>query len=239
MVEDGADIIDIGGQSTRPGSNPVSPDEEIRRVLPVVRRLIGEIRLPAAISVDTNRAVVARAALEAGAHIVNDISGLRDDPAIASVVAEFGAGLVVMHIQGMPRTMQQDPHYDDLLGEVTEYLRSSIIRALSTGIPRERVWIDPGIGFGKTLEHNLELLNRLDELRSLGCAILVGTSRKSFIGRLLAPLHEGTVPPPEQRVIGGGATVAMNIARGASIVRVHDVRETVEVARVTDAIVRS
>jgi dihydropteroate synthase len=134
--------------------------------------------------------------------------------------------------------MQQDPHYDDLLGEVTAYLRAAVGVAESAGIPRERVWVDPGIGFGKTIEHNLELLNRLDELRSLGCAILVGTSRKSFIGRLLAPPKD-SLPPPEARVVGSGATVAVGVARGASIVRVHDVRHSVEVVRVADAIVRS
>jgi dihydropteroate synthase len=239
MVEEGADIIDIGGMSTRPGSDPVSLEEELRRVIPVVRKLLVNKSLPAAISVDTIRSEVARSALDAGVHIVNDISGLRDDPAIAAAVAEHEAGLVVMHIQGTPRTMQQDPHYDDLLGEVTSYLRAAVRSAELAGIPRERVWVDPGIGFGKTLEHNLELLNRLDELRSLGCAILVGTSRKGFIGRLLAPLVGGNPPPPQERVVGSGATVALSIARGASIVRVHDVRHAVEVARVADAIVRA
>ncbi|HET9496006.1 MAG TPA: dihydropteroate synthase [Chloroflexia bacterium] len=239
MVEEGADIVDVGGQSTRPGSEPVSPEEEIRRVIPVIERLSRDARLPAAISIDTNRAEVARAALEAGAHIVNDISGLRDDPAIAQAVAAHGAGLVVMHIQGTPQTMQKNPHYDDLLGEVIGYLRRSMRVAEMAGIPRERVWVDPGIGFGKSMEHNLELLNRLDELRSLGCAILVGTSRKSFIGRLLAPLYGGDAPAPAERVTGSGATVALSIARGASVVRVHDVRHTVEVARIADAIVRS
>jgi dihydropteroate synthase len=211
----------------------------LRRVIPVVRRLAGESRLDAAISVDTNRAEVARAALEAGAHIVNDISGLRDDPTIAHVASRYGAGLVVMHIQGTPETMQQNPQYKDLMGEVTQYLRKAVDIAERAGIPRERVWVDPGIGFGKTVDHNIELLNRLEELRSLGCAILVGTSRKGFIGRLLAPLHGGTAPAPEARVTGSGATVALSIARGASIVRVHDVRHTVEVARVADAIIRA
>jgi dihydropteroate synthase len=239
MVEEGADIIDIGGMSTRPGSDPVSLEEELRRVIPVVRKLLVNKSLPAAISVDTIRSEVARSALDAGVHIVNDISGLRDDPAIGAAVAEHEAGLVVMHIQGTPRTMQQDPHYDDLLGEVTSYLRAAVRSAELAGIPRERVWVDPGIGFGKSLEHNLELLNRLDELRSLGCAILVGTSRKGFIGRLLAPLVGGNPPPPQERVVGSGATVALSIARGASIVRVHDVRHAVEVARVADAIVRA
>jgi dihydropteroate synthase len=213
--------------------------EELRRVVPVVERLAADPGFGASISVDTNRAAVARAALEAGAHIVNDISGLRDDPKIAEFAADYGAGLVVMHIQGTPRTMQQDPHYDDLLGEVTAYLREAVRRAELAGIPSERIWVDPGIGFGKTLEHNLQLLNRLDELRSLGCPILVGTSRKGFIGRLLAPVNGGTAPPPAERVTGTGATTALAIARGASVVRVHDVRHTIEVARVADAIVRA
>jgi dihydropteroate synthase len=239
MVAEGADIIDVGGQSTRPGSEPVPLGEELRRVVPVVERLAAHPGFGAAISVDTNHAAVARAALEAGAHIVNDISGLRDDPKIAEFATDYGAGLVVMHIRGTPLTMQQDPHYDDLLGEVTAYLREAVRWAEVAGIPSERIWIDPGIGFGKTVEHNLQLLNRLDELRSLGCAILVGTSRKRFIGRLLAPVNGGAAPPPAERVIGTGATTALAIARGASVVRVHDVRHTIEVARVADAVVRA
>lgn len=238
MQAEGADILDVGGQSTRPGSDPVSPEEEIHRVIPVVERLVSPDGVPLPLSVDTSRAEVAEAALKAGAHIINDITGLRDEPEIADVVAHHNARLVLMHIQGTPRDMQLHPHYDDLLGEVIAYLRTGIKRATEAGIPRSRIWVDPGIGFGKALDHNLELLRRLSELRSLGCAILVGTSRKSFIGRTLARERGGELPPPHERIVGTGATVAVSIANGASIVRVHDVAPTVEIARITDAIVR-
>jgi dihydropteroate synthase len=238
MKEEGADILDVGGMSTRPGSDPVPVEEEIRRVLPVIERLAGPQGAGLPISVDTYRAEVARAALDAGALIINDITGLHHDPALARLAAERGAGLVLMHIRGTPKTMQENPHYDDLLGEVTAYLREGVDRAVSCGVNKERIWVDPGIGFGKTLEHNLELLRRLGELRSLGCAILVGTSRKSFIGRVLAPLRGGELPPPSERVVGTGATLAVSIAHGADIVRVHDVAHAVQVVRVADAIVR-
>jgi dihydropteroate synthase len=238
MAAEGADILDIGGQSTRPGAEAISVADELSRVVPVIARLRGEDALDLPISIDTTRAVVAQAALEAGANIVNDISGLRDEPELAAIAARHGAGLILMHIQGTPRTMQENPHYDDLLGEVTAYLREGIEKAIQAGVPRERIWIDPGIGFGKTVNHNLELLRRLSELRVLGYPILVGTSRKGFIGRILAPLHGGDAPPAAQRVAGTGATIALSIAHGADIVRVHDVAPAVEVARVTDAIVR-
>jgi dihydropteroate synthase len=243
MAQEGADLVDIGGQSTRPGSEPVDIEEELDRVLPVVQRLRGKAQdsegaFPLPISVDTNRAGVARAALEAGADIINDISGLSDDPTIAKVAAEYDAGLVLMHMQGTPRTMQLNPHYDDLLGEVTAYLLAGIDKAIAAGVSRQSLWVDPGIGFGKTLDHNLELLRRLAELKVLGCPILVGTSRKSFIGKILASVHGGQAPGPDARVVGTGATVALSIANGADIVRVHDVAHAVEVARVADAIVR-
>jgi dihydropteroate synthase len=238
MAREGADLLDIGGQSTRPGSEPVSVQEELDRVIPLVRRLRGAPPLPLPLSVDTNRASVAKAALEAGADIINDISGLRDDPKIAVVVAKYDAGLVLMHIQGTPDTMQQNPHYENLLAEVIEYLHAGIGRAIEGGVSLDSIWVDPGIGFGKTIEHNLELLRRLGELRVLGCPILVGTSRKGFIGRILAPLHGGEPPRPADRVIGTGATVAISIANGADIVRVHDVAHAMEVVRVADAIVR-
>jgi dihydropteroate synthase len=238
MAAEDADILDIGGQSTRPGSEPVPVEEEMRRVLPLIEMLIapGGVLLP--ISVDTSRAAVAEAALNAGAHIINDITGLRDEPEIAGIVAKHGAGLVLMHIKGTPRTMQQHPHYDDLLAEVIAYLRDAADRALAAGVKQNRIWIDPGIGFGKTMAHNLELLRRLRELRSLGYPILVGTSRKGFIGRILAEVKGGEMPPPEDRVTGTGATIAISIANGADIVRVHDVEQAVQVARVTDAIVK-
>jgi dihydropteroate synthase len=238
MHAEGADILDIGGQSTRPGSEPVPVEEELRRVLPVIERLAAPDGVPLPLSIDTNRAAVAEAALQAGAYIVNDITGLRDDPGIAEVAARRDAGLVLMHIQGTPRTMQQNPRYDDLLGEVILYLRQGIDTAVRAGVNRERIWVDPGIGFGKTLEHNLELLRRLGELRSLGCPVLVGTSRKSFIGRVLTEAGGGDPPPPTERVVGTGATLAVSISNGANIVRVHDVAHAVQVARVADAIVR-
>jgi dihydropteroate synthase len=239
MSRDGADILDVGGQSTRPGAVTIPVEEELSRVIPVVSRLAAQDGPGLAISVDTNRSSVAEAALRAGAHIVNDISGLRDDPAIADVVARYDAGLVVMHIQGTPATMQVAPHYEDLLGEVIAYLRIAIDRAVAAGVRKERIWVDPGIGFGKTLEHNLELIKRLRELEVLGCPILIGTSRKGFIGRILAPLNNGEPPPPKERVTGTGATLAISIANGANIIRVHDVAPAVQVARVADAIVRS
>ena len=237
MKEEGADILDIGGESTRPGSESVTPEEEMRRVLPLISWLAGTDGVGLPLSVDTRRAEVAEAALDAGAHIVNDITGLRDDPDIAQVVARHSAGLVLMHIKGTPRDMQQDPQYANLLGEVIAYLREGVEKALEAGVPHERIWVDPGIGFGKTLSHNLELLKRLRELSSLRCAIMVGTSRKSFIGRILARELGGELPPPPQRVWGTAATLALSIANGASIVRVHDVAEAVQVCRVADSIV--
>jgi dihydropteroate synthase len=210
----------------------------LRRVLPVIERLNAPDGVPLPISIDTRRSEVARAAVAAGAVIINDITGLRDDPALAEVAAETGAGLVLMHIQGTPRTMQKDPHYDDLLGEVIAFLREGVDKAVSAGVNRERIWVDPGIGFGKTIEHNLELLRRLGELRSLGCGILLGTSRKSFIGRVLAHSPGAEPSPPDERVIGTGATTAIGIANGVEIVRVHDVAYNVQVARIADAIVR-
>ena len=230
MAAAGADILDVGGMSTRPGAEEISEAEEIRRVVPLIRRLVVAVDLP--LSVDTYRAAVADAALGEGAVIANDISGLHAEPALAAVVARHGAALVLMHIQGTPRTMQQHPHYDDLLGEVSAYLRAGQARALAAGIPATHLWADPGIGFGKTLDHNLELLRRLGELRALGMPLLVGTSRKAFIGRILGGR------PPAERVAGTGATLALAIAHGASLVRVHDVGPAVDVARIADAIVR-
>lgn len=230
MVEDGADILDVGGESTRPGAEAVPLEEELRRVIPVIAALAE--RFPVPISVDTYKSAVAREALRAGATIVNDISGLRFDPELAAVAAEAGAAVVVMHIQGTPRTMQQNPHYDDLMTEVCNYLQESTALAEAAGIPRAQVVLDPGFGFGKTVAHNLELLRRLRELTSYGQPILMGTSRKSTIGKVLGDL------PPEERVEGTAATVAIAIQHGADIVRVHDVKEMARVARMTDAIIR-
>jgi len=229
MAAAGADIIDIGGESTRPGAEPLSEEEELRRIIPLIERLSAELSIP--ISVDTYKSAVAIKALQAGASIVNDISGLRFSPDMARVVADFGAALVIMHIRGTPRTMQQDPVYDDVVDEIRSYLEKGVEIAVNGGVDREKVLIDPGIGFGKTLQHNLELLDRLNELRAIGRPILLGTSRKKFIGTVLE------IPEPDQRVDGTAATVAIGIERGACVVRVHDVKRMVQVAQMTDAIV--
>jgi len=223
----GADILDVGGESTRPGAEPVSEQEEIRRVEPVVRGLAAGAGVP--VSIDTSKAAVAAAAIKAGASIVNDVSALRLDPQLGEVVARAGAALVIMHMQGQPRTMQQAPHYDDLLGEVIAELAAGIGRATAAGVDPERIVIDPGIGFGKTLEHNLALLERLGELEVLGRAILVGPSRKAFIGRLLDL-------PAAERVEGTIAACCCAADRGAHVVRVHDVGPVRRALRVADAI---
>ena len=230
MVEDGADIIDIGGESTRPGAEPVPLDEELRRTIPVIEAIASKVDVP--ISIDTYKAEVAKRAIEAGASVVNDISGLRFDPEMASVVAETGAAVVVMHIKGTPRDMQKNPKYQDLFGEIIEYLRGSMEIAKKAGVPEERIIIDPGIGFGKRPEHNLQIINRLDRFSVLGRPILVGPSRKSFIGLILDNL------PPAERVEGTAAAVAISVFKGASIVRVHDVKAMSRVVRVADAIKR-
>lgn len=230
MVADGADILDVGGESTRPGADPVSLDDELARVLPVIEGLSREVDVP--ISIDTYKCSVATVALTKGASIVNDISGLRFDTNMANAVAEAGAAVIAMHIRGTPRDMQKDPKYDDVIGEISEYLEESVALAEVAGLTRDQIVVDPGFGFGKTLEHNLELLRRLREFRSLGCAVMIGTSRKSSIGKLLGDA------PADQRVMGTAATVALAIAAGADIVRVHDVKEMAQVARVADAVVR-
>lgn len=230
MAEEGADIIDIGGESTRPGSEPVSLEEEIERVIPVVRALAKEIPLP--VSIDTYKAEVARRALDAGAAMVNDISGLRFDPAMASTVASYQVPVVVMHIQGRPRDMQKNPVYEALIPEILDHLRRSIRIASDAGISGDLIIVDPGIGFGKTYDHNLEIISNLHALSFLGKPILVGVSRKAFIGKIL-----GDVPPGE-RIEGTAAAVAASIMNGAHMVRVHDVKAMVRVARVVDAIKR-
>lgn len=222
MVGDGADIIDLGGESTRPGYQPVSPGEEIKRVIPVLKRLVREIPVP--ISVDTCKAGVARAALEEGANIINDQWALRYDPEMAGVLARYGAPVVLMH-------NRHDTDYQDLMGEMIRYLEESIAMGLEAGIERGKMIIDPGIGLGKTVEQNLEIMSRLGELECLGLPLLLGTSRKSMIGKILDL-------PVDQRVEGTAATVALGIAYGSDIVRVHDVKEMVRVARMTDAMVR-
>ncbi len=230
LIEEGADIIDVGGESTRPGSEFVSEQEEMDRVLPVIERLSPQTTIP--ISVDTTKAPVARAALEAGAEIVNDVSGLRFDPKVAEVVAAKGAGLVLMHSRGTPKDMQQLPPAENILNEVISGLRESVRVAGERGVLRNNIAIDPGIGFGKTVEQNLELIAKLDQITRefAQFPILIGTSRKSFLGRLLGGA------PADQRLSGSLATVVASVLHGAHIVRVHDVRESVEAVRVADAI---
>jgi dihydropteroate synthase len=223
MLAEGAAIVDVGGESTRPGSDGVSLEEELRRVVPVLERLAGEVP----VSIDTAKAEVARRALELGAVMVNDVTAFRADPAIAEVAAEHGAYVCLMHMQGEPRTMQLDPHYDDVAGEVAAFLEERLAFAVAHGVQEERVCLDPGIGFGKTVEHNLELLRRLDVLVALGRPILVGISRKSSLRRLVG----------SDELLG--ASVAAAVAafeRGASILRVHDVKEHVDALTVAKAL---
>jgi dihydropteroate synthase len=226
MAAEGASILDVGGESTRPGAEPVSPEEELARVEPVVRSLAAG---QAAVSIDTSKATVAEAALDAGAAIVNDVTALRADPAIAGLCADRGSGLVLMHMQGTPRTMQENPTYDDVVEDVKSFLAERLDVALRGGVSEERIWLDPGIGFGKTLEHNLELLRRMDELRALGRPIVVGASRKSFIAAI-----DGS--PVDQRLGGTIAASVLAAARGADVLRVHDVAEVAQALRVADAI---
>lgn len=222
MAAEGADLIDIGGESTRPGAPAVGLQEELDRVMPVVEALRRELDLP--LSVDTTKSAVARAALAAGANFINDISGLRFDPGVAVAVAEADAGVFLMHTRGRPAVMQRRTAYDDLLGEIIDALRESLDAARSAGIPDRRLAVDPGIGFGKDATGNLEILRRLRELLSLGRPVLLGTSRKSFIGRILGQ------DDPAGRLYGTLATVALGVERGARIFRVHDVRATREAA---------
>ncbi len=224
MAAAGADIIDVGGESTRPGSVPISAEEELRRVLPVIERLSDLF-----VSIDTTKAVVAERALGAGARIVNDISALRVDPRMVEVVRDSGAGLVLMHMLGTPETMQAEPHYADVVAEVRGFLASRVAFAIDHGIEKRQIAIDPGIGFGKTVEHNLKLLAHLDDLQTIGCAVMVGTSRKGFIGKVLDR-------EPHERKWGTAATVAWSVAHGANVVRVHDVREMAEVVLMVEAI---
>jgi dihydropteroate synthase len=230
MVEQGADIIDVGGESTRPGSEPVPAEVEIERIAPVIREIASLTEI--VISIDTTKAAVARAALDAGALIVNDISAATFDPEMPSLIAEKSCPAILMHIKGTPKSMQASPVYDDLMGEVCAFLRERLQALVDAGADEKTLMIDPGIGFGKTLDHNLELLRRLKELKSIGRPIVVGTSRKSTIGKVLGDL------PPEQRLEGTAATVALSIVKGADIVRVHDVKEMCRVAKMSDAIVR-
>ncbi len=230
LVDEGADIVDVGGESTRPGSDPVEFDEELRRVVPVIEGL-AKARPGTPISVDTRKPEVAIAALDAGARVVNDITAGRDAK-LLEIVARTGAGIVLMHMLGEPKTMQDDPRYDDVVAEVNEFLRERTEAAVFAGIPEERVCIDPGIGFGKTLDHNLALLRAVPTLRMLGAAVMVGASRKGVIGTLTG------IEDPAARLEGSLAVAVLAAAHGADLVRVHDVEATVRALKVADAVVR-
>jgi dihydropteroate synthase len=224
LAAEGAAILDVGGESTRPGADPVSEEEELRRVVPVVQGLAGVAR----ISIDTSKVTVAAAALDAGADYVNDVTAFRSDPDLAGLVAERGVDCCLMHMLGTPRTMQRDPRYDDVVSEVKAFLEARLAYAVGEGVAEERVMLDPGIGFGKTVEHNLELIRRLDEIVALGRPVVFGVSRKSFLGKL-------TGRDADERAVATAAANVLALERGASIFRVHDVRETVDALTVAAA----
>ncbi len=228
LEEDGADILDIGGESTRPGSDFITLDEELRRVMPVIEGIAGKAGVP--VSIDTTKSEVARRALQAGCAMVNEISAMRLDAEMLPLLVDKGVPFCLMHMQGMPKDMQVEPRYDDVIGEIAAFLRERAQEAIDAGADPSNIMVDPGIGFGKTLEHNLEIVRRLNEFKSLGYVLVLGTSRKSFIGRILDL-------PEDERVEGTAASVSAGIANGADIVRVHDVKEMVRVARLADAIV--
>jgi dihydropteroate synthase len=230
MVEEGADIIDVGGESTRPGAPGVSPEEEISRVIPVIKKLVKKINKP--VSIDTRKSEVAYQALDAGTSIINDISGLEFDQNMAELAGRYNAGVVIMHMKGIPCNMQEKPFYDDVITEIIDKLVSLVRNAEDRGVKKENIIVDPGIGFGKTCSHNLEILGNLSRFKILGKPVLVGTSRKSFIGNILGI-------EPSERIFGTAASVAIAIQNGADIVRVHDIRQIKEAARVADAIVRT
>lgn len=230
MVAEGADLVDVGGESTRPGAAAVPETQELARVVPVIEAIRARFDIP--LSVDTNKSVVAAAAVQAGAEFINDISGFGFDPHMATVAAETGAGVFLMHTRGRPETMQQHTDYTDIVAEVIAVLREAMATATAAGIPREKISVDPGIGFGKSIAGNLDLLRRLGELRVLGQPILLGTSRKGFIGKVLG------VDDPQQRLYGTLATVALGVASGAQLFRVHDVRAARETAQMAWAVVQ-
>jgi dihydropteroate synthase len=227
LVAQGADIIDVGGESSRPQAKSISVKEELSRTIPVIERLSGRVKIP--ISIDTYKPEVARLALESGASIVNDITGLRN-PQMIKVIAKTPARIIIMHMKGMPSNMQKNPEYECLIEEIIKYLKAAINRAVDSGINKKRIIIDPGIGFGKTAEHNLEILRRLKEFKILGCPILVGPSRKSFIGKIL------NLPEPQERLVPSMASLAVAVMNGTNIVRVHDVKFAVQAVRITEAI---
>jgi dihydropteroate synthase len=228
LAAEGAAILDVGGESTRPGAEPVDAEVEAQRVVPVVERLAAGGRR---VSVDTTKLEVARAALDAGATIVNDVAAFRFAPELAGLVAERGAGCVLMHMLGEPRTMQLDPRYDDVVSDVRAFLEERLAFAVAEGVPEERIWLDPGIGFGKSLEHNLELLRRLDEIVAIGRPVVIGTSRKSFLGKLAGGRSE------TERLPGTIATNVLALERGATVFRVHDVAAVLDALTVAAATV--
>lgn len=229
IAEEGADILDVGGASTRPGSYPPSIEEEIERVIPVIKKIVKNIDIP--ISIDTYHSEVARRALDIGVHMVNDVTALRGDEKMAEVVAEYNVPVILMHMKGTPLTMQQNPQYEDLMDEIIQFLKDRIDSAISAGIKEENLLIDPGIGFGKRVEDNLTIIRELKKLHILGKPLVLGPSRKSFIGKILNL-------PPEERLCGTAASVTVAIVNGAHILRVHDVREMRQVMKVTDAIMQ-
>ncbi len=234
LAEQGADILDIGGESTRPGASPVSAEEEIRRVAPVLEALAKKLDLP--LSIDTTKGKVARAVLDLGVSIINDISALGADREMERVALESGAGIILMHRRGTPQTMQRNPRYGNVVREILRFFRRRLFEIGRLGISPSRIAIDPGIGFGKTVRHNLEILVSLPRLAALGRPLVIGTSRKSFIGKILNPRDP---PPPRERIFGTAATVAASVLGGARIIRVHDVREMREAALVAEAIRRA
>jgi dihydropteroate synthase len=226
LAAEGADILDVGGESTRPGSQPVEEGEELRRVVPVVEALAdGNAR----ISIDTTKSAVARAAIDAGATILNDVSAFRFDPALAGLVADANVDCCLMHMLGEPRTMQDDPRYDDVVSDVKSFLEERVAFAVAQGVHEDRIWLDPGIGFGKTVEHNLELLRRLDEIVAIGRPVVIGTSRKSFLGKLVGGRDAG------DRLPGTIATNVLALERGATVFRVHDVAQNADALHVAAA----
>ena len=228
MVEAGADYLDVGAESSRPGAKPISEEEELVIILPVIKQLCEKFSVP--VSVDTYKPGVAQKVLDEGVSIINDISGLRN-PKMAPIISEYDAGVVIMHMQGSPESMQEDVHYEDCLSEIRQFLEQGIQTAESAGIASDRIWIDPGIGFGKTVKHNLEILANLDSLVSLQKPILLGTSRKSFIGKILDL-------PVAERLEGSLATAVIGMIKGARILRVHDVQETYRAVKIASEILR-
>ncbi len=232
MIGQGAGIIDIGGESTRPGSKPISPNEQIRRTVPVIEGIVSKTNDNIPISIDTTSSLVARKALEAGASIINDISALRDDENMIELAIEYSAPIIIMHMQNTPSDMQNAPSYNDATDEVKEFLSRQVDHAIKRGMQRNQIIVDPGIGFGKTTEHNLELMANLSAFNELNCPVLIGASRKSFIGNVL------DIDDPQERVFGTAATVAISTMAGCHIIRVHDVKEMYQTANMTTAIMQ-